>query len=330
MTVSLKWRRALLAGATVPALVFPLAACGLGEETGDAGESSAEMSEDAEADQGSDQEAGSGAGSGADELSHSELLASLDLSDAPVDFNPTEPGTELDTGTPAYLVTRPDTAGDADDGDSEDGEDGEDGEDAAEAPLQFWKVTARDSEDIDADEIPLTGDGSEDVDHFVCFTYGLEYLGTSAVGDGATEDNDDADDADDADDESDDADAGDTSGPEGPVAAPVLVPADNEGTDANVVEQVDPTVCGLDEDDAVPGELGDIETGTVYTAAAVSYVDKHVRRGINPTGLAFTYDLGQPEEGDDSEDSGDSGNAAEPADTDPDARTEDSAPVHWT
>lgn len=235
MTVSQKWRRALLAGVTVPAVIL------VGCSVGDGVTGGTESSEDA-----ADSDAGD-AGEAGDGGDVDELISERDLDGAPEGFRPTRPGTELDFGDAAYVVSqRP-----ADD------------DSATPGPLQYWKVTATGTDTLDADEVPLT-EGSDDVEEFVCLTYTLAFLGEGP-----------------ADDERDSAD----------VAAPELVPADDEGTGANVIERADPGTCGVDEEDLLPSSLADIDEDETYGSAVLSYVDKEKTRGISPTGLAFTYDL---------------------------------------
>lgn len=230
MTVSQKWRRALLAGVTVPAVVL------VGCSVGDGATGGAESSEDA-----ADSDAGD-AGDG-----ENELISELDLDGAPEGFRPTEPGTELDFGDAAYVVSQRPVDDDS----------------ATPGPLQFWKVTATGADTLDADEVPLT-EGSDDVEEFVCLTYTLAFLGEGP----ATDDQDSA-----------------------TVAAPELVPADDEGTGANVIERADPATCGVNEQDLLPPSVADIDEDATYGSAVLSYVDREKTRGISPTGLAFTYDL---------------------------------------
>ena len=238
MTVSQKWRRALLAGVTVPAVVL------VGCSVGDGATVGSESTEDAATGDGVDGGGVDGEGDGGDD--ENELISELDLDGAPEGFRPTEPGTELDFGDAAYVVTQRPA-----------------GEDAANPePHQFWKVTASGSETLDVDEVPLT-EGDDDVEEFVCLTYTLTFLGEDPV---------------EADQDS------------GAVTAPVLVPADDEGTGANVIQRADPEICGVDEQDLLPSSLADIDEDATYESAVLSYVDKEKTRGISPTGLAFTYD----------------------------------------
>ncbi|MGP9722572.1 hypothetical protein ACT3SZ_00970 [Corynebacterium sp. AOP40-9SA-29] len=238
MTVSLPsmapstWKCALITGLTVPALA--LTGCSFGEDSDDSGDDAA-SSDVVEED-----------------TDESELLTGLTLDGAPGGFRPTAPGTELDVDEPAYVVTR--QAGGQE---AEDAENADEAQDAQDAPLQFWKVTALRSSVVDADEVALT-EGADDVDHFLCLPYEVEFLG---AGEGAE------------------------------LVAPVPYPAEDEGTAANVVERADPTVCGVDEEDLLPSDMTDFEVGTTYSGAALSYVDKERTRGINPTGLAFAYAL---------------------------------------
>ncbi|OLT53811.1 hypothetical protein BJF89_03210 [Corynebacterium sp. CNJ-954] len=250
MTVSQKWRRALVAGVTVSAVV--LAGCSVG----DGATGGAESSEGPAGSNAGD--AGDVEGVRDDGDGGNELISERDLDGAPEGFRPTRPGTELDFGDAAYVVSQRPVDDDS----------------AAPGPLQFWKVTATGSDTLDADEVPLT-EGSDDVEEFVCLTYTLAFLGGGAT----------ADDRDSA-----------------TVAAPELVPADDEGTGANVIERADPGTCGVDEQDLLPSSLADIDEDATYGAAVLSYVDKQKTRGINPTGLAFTYDLADtPESPDESE-----------------------------
>lgn len=243
MTVSLPsmapstWKCALITGLTVPALA--LTGCSFGEDSDDSGDD-AVASDVVEED-----------------TDESELLTGLTLDGAPGGFRPTAPGTELDVDEPAYVVTR--QAG------GEEAQDAEDAEEAQDAPLQFWKVTALRSSVVDADEVALT-EGADDVDHFLCLPFEVEFLG---AGEGAE------------------------------LVAPAPYPADDAGIGANVVERADPTVCGVDEEDLLPDDMTDVEVGTTYSGAALSYVDKERTRGINPTGLAFAYALAADADADD-------------------------------
>lgn len=262
MTVSQKWRRALLAGVTVPAVVL------VGCSVGDGVTGGTESSEDA-----ADSDAGDGGDvdeAGHDSDGENELVSERDLDGAPEGFRPTRPGTELDFGDAAYVVSqRP-----ADD------------DSATPGPLQYWKVTATGTDTLDADEVPLT-EGSDDVEEFVCLTYTLAFLGEGPADDGRDS---------------------------AAVAAPELVPADDEGTGANVIERADPGTCGVDEEDLLPSSLADIDEDETYGSAVLSYVDKEKTRGISPTGLAFTYDLADAPE---SSESSESPDAPEPTEIEP-------------
>ncbi|MGO1379213.1 hypothetical protein ACT3TD_07090 [Corynebacterium sp. AOP36-E1-14] len=236
MTVSLPpmvpstWKRVLFTALTVP--VLAVTGCSIGEDGGDSDEAATSDVVEEDTDE-------------------SELIAGLDLGDAPKGFRPTEPGTELDLDEPAYVVTRQ-AAGDG----------GGETDVASDAPLQFWKVTALRSSVLDADEVAV-GDGADDVDHFLCLPYEVEFLG---AGEGAD------------------------------LVAPVPYPSDDAGTAANLVERAEPSVCGVDEEDMLPGDMNDVEVGTTYSGFGLSYVDKERTRGINPTGMAFAYDLGETAE----------------------------------
>lgn len=190
-------------------------------------------------------------------------LSGLDLEGAPSGFEPTEPGAELDFDDVAYVVTQPGPDGDGD-GDGEDS-----------GPLQFWRVTVAAPENVPADDIPLT-DGAGDVDTFVCLPYTVEFLGVG-----------------------DNGDYGGNGEAEAPVAVPELTPVDDHGTEANRVELAAPEHCDVDEDDILPGELDEL-TGAdpgdaEYKGAVLTYVDKDPLRGINATGMSFTYSTDVPE-----------------------------------
>lgn len=130
---------------------------------------------------------------------------------------------------------------------------------------RYWKVTAKEPEKIGADEVPLTDDANDDVDTFVCLTYTVTLL------------------------EAEDA-AEPPENPD-PPTAPELVPVDDKAHEANRVVHGGNEQCGVDGEDTLPAEPADVEPDTGYTRAVLSYVDKDPRRGISPTGMAFTYDL---------------------------------------
>ncbi|MEJ6549185.1 hypothetical protein PQI66_06485 [Corynebacterium sp. USCH3] len=282
MTVSRKWRRAVLAGAVAPVLV--LAGCSTGDAgSGTDGQDSTDA-EQADGDEGADGADGDTGTTGAG----STRVAERDLDGAPEGFRPTEPGTELDLGDAAYVITHGNPGNPGNPGNS--GDDRGPGDEPG--PLQYWKVTATGTEELGADEVALT-EGGDDVETFVCLTYEIEFLG----GDEGRED-----------------------GAEGALVAPDLVPADDAGTGANKIERADPQVCGVEEDDRLPADRADVEEGTAYRGAVLSYVDKEKTRGISPTGLAFTYELDDLETDSDPSDSGDSG----------DADGTGVEPVHWS
>jgi hypothetical protein len=210
---------------------------------------------------------------GVDEPAGSEVSEAPDfvgerLPDAIVDGAPegvdvTEPGRELSFGEAGYVVTG-----------------------GAGAP-QYWRVTVQEPEKVAADEITLTGDANADVDTFVCLTYTVELLHADA--------------APVTDAETTAETTGETRGAEPDeeefeAAVPALDPVDDKAREANRVLRAGEAECGVDEEDALPSDPADVEPDTTYTRAVLSYVDKDPRRGISPTGMAFTYDLdGAPE-----------------------------------
>jgi hypothetical protein len=241
------WKRVALTAVTLPA--FTLVAC---TTTGEEGVSGASEVSGTEA-QGESPEAPAFAG---------ERLPSSVVDGAPKGVDVTEPGRELSFGDAGYVVTG-----------------------GVEAP-QYWRVKVQEPEEIDADDVALTGDDNEDVGTFVCLTYTVELLHAAAAPETSAETSPETSA------ETTEADPESEPEPEAfEVAVPELDPVDDKAREANRVLYAGEAECGVDEEDALPSDLADVEPDTAYTRAVLSYTDKDPRRGITPTGLAFTYDL---------------------------------------
>lgn len=146
MTDFRKWKIALIAGVSVPALA--LAGCSSDEDSGSSGSDGADTADSTDS---ADEVSDSGSDSGSD----------VQLEGAPDGFELTEPGSRLDFGEVAYVVTQR-SASEGDDP----------------YPLQFWSITANDPEELGVDEVQL-GDEEDkaDIENFVCLSYDVEFLG---------------------------------------------------------------------------------------------------------------------------------------------------------
>ncbi|MGV0868019.1 hypothetical protein [Corynebacterium kalidii] len=247
------WKLAALTAVTLPA--FTLVAC---TTTGEEGVSGASEVSGTEA-QGESPEAPAFAG---------ERLPSSVVDGAPKGVDVTEPGRELSFGDAGYVVTG-----------------------GVEAP-QYWRVKVQEPEEIDADDVALTGDDNEDVGTFVCLTYTVELLHAEAAPETSAETS--AETSPETSAETTEAEPDTDMEPEPEAfeaAVPELDPVDDKAREANRVLYAGEAECGVDEEDALPSDLADVEPDTTYTRAVLSYTDKDPRRGITPTGLAFTYDL---------------------------------------
>lgn len=176
----------------------------------------------------------------------SDTTSDISLPGAPEGFALTATGSSFDLGEPAYVATEART-GEADD----------------EPTLLFWKMTAQGPVDKTIDEAGDSVEDTADVDHFVCMTYDLEFLGSQAeLGP-----------------------VGDTGSSFDPPQTTVIGDDDRL---ANMISMApDSDACDLTDDLALPDYAEELAVGTTYKGAALSFVSKD--EGVDPTGLEFTY-----------------------------------------
>ena len=224
-----------MAGVAVPALA--LASCSSDDD--DSSDSSSDTSADS-----------SGSSDGGDDASDDQSSDDSgsgdgDLVGAPEGFDLTDPGSKLKIGESAYVVTQQAEY---------------EGETFAQ---QYWKITARDSTEKAAGEIPLDDEDAADVDHFICMNYDVEFPGQ-----------------------------GEASDPESYqlVTEPDMGAVDDDGNGANYILMGGSEDCDIPEADLLPSDAGELETGKVYRGAVLSWESKS-DDGITPTGLSFTYDV---------------------------------------